>query len=302
MTPAAAPAMRAARFAPQLGAWIVENLDRGASPVALVQALQAQQMAADVAIAIMQAFVAARATGRPVPLDSLEWDAAAPPDFLCDTPRLAAGGTIQAIDRCVQVLARAQRPALALLGGVLNADECAELIALARDRLVPSTLVDVDSGHDVVSAQRRSFGMFFRPAENALIARLDRRLAALMNLPPENGEGLQVLYYPNGGGSAPHFDFLLAANPANRASLARSGQRVATLVTYLNTVEGGGETVFPQVGWAVSPQPGHAVQFEYCNRLGQLDAASLHASAPVTRGEKWVATKWMRERRFVPAG
>ena len=29
---------------------------------------------------------------------------------------------------------------------------------------------------------------------------------------------------------------------------------------------------------------------------------SLHASAPVAEGEKWVVTKWMRQRRFVPVG
>jgi prolyl 4-hydroxylase len=43
------------------------------------------------------------------------------------------------------------------------------------------------------------------------------------------------------------------------------------------------------------------VYFEYCNSRGQVDHASLHASAPVERGEKWVATKWMRQRRFVSA-
>jgi prolyl 4-hydroxylase len=29
-------------------------------------------------------------------------------------------------------------------------------------------------------------------------------------------------------------------------------------------------------------------------------ARPRHASAAVTRGDKWVMTKWMRERRFVP--
>jgi len=43
------------------------------------------------------------------------------------------------------------------------------------------------------------------------------------------------------------------------------------------------------------------VYFEYCNSRGQVDAASLHAGAPVTDGEKWIATKWMRERPFVSA-
>jgi len=46
---------------------------------------------------------------------------------------------------------------------------------------------------------------------------------------------------------------------------------------------------------------GNAVYFEYANSLGQTDPASLHASNPVIAGEKWVATKWMRQKKFVSA-
>jgi prolyl 4-hydroxylase len=143
--------------------------------------------------------------------------------------------------------------------------------------------------------------MFFRPQENPLVARLDRRLSELMNLPIENGEGLQVLHYPEGAQFPPHFDFLQETNAANRASVARSGQRISSLITYLNDVEAGGETVFPAVGWTVFPQRGNAVYFEYCNGRGQVDHRSLHGGCPVLRGEKWVATKWMRQRQFVTA-
>jgi prolyl 4-hydroxylase len=161
-------------------------------------------------------------------------------------------------------------------------------------------VLDPQTGRDVVAAYRSSLGMFFRPQENDLVARLELRFAQLMNLPVENGESLQVLYYPPEAGSAPHFDFLQASN-AGRASIERSGQRVSTLVTYLNDVEAGGETVFPQAGWSITPQLGNAVYFEYCNSLGQVDSRSLHAANPVQRGEKWVASKWMRQHRFVPA-
>jgi len=163
-------------------------------------------------------------------------------------------------------------------------------------------LVDPATGQDIVSDKRTSYGMFFRLAENDFIARIDRRLSALTNLPIENGEGLQVLHYPVGGGSEPHFDYLQPTNVANRESIARSGQRVSTLVTYLNDVPAGGQTVFPTLGWAVSPLRGNAVYFEYCDDAGRVDPRSLHASAPVTQGEKWVVTKWMRQRRFVSAG
>jgi prolyl 4-hydroxylase len=73
------------------------------------------------------------------------------------------------------------------------------------------------------------------------------------------------------------------------------------MVSYLNDVPAGGETVFQAAGWTVSPQRGSAVYFEYCNSLGEVDHASLHSSNPVERGEKWVATKWMRARPFVSA-
>lgn len=91
-------------------------------------------------------------------------------------------------------------------------------------------------------------------------------------------------------------------NAANQASLARSGQRVSTLVVYLNDVDAGGEITFPEIGFAVSPRKGNAVYFEYCDGAGQLDGRTLHVGCPMQAGEKWVVTKWMRQRRFVPAG
>ena len=122
-----------------------------------------------------------------------------------------------------------------------------------------------------------------------------------MNCPLENGEGLQVLRYGKNAKNTPHFDFLAPTNQTNRDSLARSGQRISTLVVYLNDVAMGGETVFPELGLSVAPRKGNAAYFEYANSLRQVDHKSVHAGAPVYEGEKWAVTKWMRERRFIPA-
>ena len=290
---------RLIRFAPQLGHWLTQNLDRGQAPSALVDTMRQQGMEAHAAEAIVAAYVAARGRGATPPADSIEL-----PEQASTAPvaRLAPGTRIAAGDREIVVHMRTGDPVCAALGNVLDADECRTLIEMARLRLKPSTLVDLATGQDVVSDKRTSWGMFFRLAENDFIARLDRRLSLLMNLPLENGEGLQVLHYPTGAGSEPHFDYLQPSNAANRESIQRSGQRVSTLVTYLNDVPAGGQTIFPALGWATSPLRGNAVYFEYGDDRGQVDARSLHASAPVTQGEKWVVTKWMRQRRFVPAG
>jgi prolyl 4-hydroxylase len=245
----------------------------------------------------------ARARGKPLPQDGIGVDEVQAARYRYEAPRLAAGTSIDVGDRRVRVALRLERPMVAVLDNVFSPEECDDLIALATPRLQPSTIVDPASGKDVMSMARTSEGMFFRPQENALLERIDRRLALLMGLPLENGEGLQVLHYLAGGAqSSPHFDFLMPTNAANEASLARSGQRVSTLVAYLNDPQAGGETVFPEAGITVAPRKGSALYFEYCNGAGQLDPLSLHAALPVLAGEKWVATRWMRQRAFRAAG
>jgi prolyl 4-hydroxylase len=288
------------RFSPDLSDWLVKNLHQGHAPAALIDIMVAQRMEPGTARTIVQAFVAAIQARKPVPLDSVplaEHEFSHKPQ----PPRLADGAVHKTCDREIRVLARLQQPVLAVLSNVMSPEECRTLIDLARPRLKPSTIVDLDSGQDIVAAYRNSFGMFFRLEETAFIARLDRRVSELMNLPVENGEGLQVLYYPTGAASAPHVDFLQITNEANRTSIARSGQRVSTMVTYLNDVPAGGETSFPELGWAITPHLGNAVYFEYCDSQGFVDWRSLHAGSPVLVGEKWVASKWMRQRKFVSA-
>jgi len=289
---------RLIRFAPQLGHWLTQNLARGEAPQALVGTMRRQGMEARAAEAIVAAWLDARRRGVAPPVDSIEL----PDDSAAPAPaRLAPGTRIDGGDREVVVHMRIEDPVVASLGNLLDADECRTLIELARPRLEPSTLVDPMTGRDVVSEHRTSWGMFFRREENEFIARLDRRLSRVMNLPLENGEGLQVLHYPTGAGSEPHHDYLQPTNAVNRESVQRSGQRVSTLVTYLDDVPGGGQTIFPALGLATSPLRGNAIYFEYGDDHGAVDARSLHASAPVTQGEKWVVTKWMRNRRFVTA-
>ena len=281
--------------------WITDNLQRGNSPTAMIEALVNQKFEPKVARGLVDAFVSAHAAGAPPPEHTVKLDMAAP-EYQYETPRIAPGNVIHAADAEVRVLQRLERPVIVLLEGVLSDAECSDLIELARPRLRRSTVVDPGTGTNTVADYRNSEGMFFRLGETALIARLEQRFSALMNGPVENGEGLQLLRYGAGGDTfAPHFDFLIPSNATTSDSIARSGQRLSTLIVYLNDVPQGGETVFPAVGLSVTPRRGNAVYFEYTNSHMQVGQKSLHAGAPVARGEKWVVTKWMRARRFVSA-
>ncbi|SMG55095.1 2OG-Fe(II) oxygenase [Paraburkholderia susongensis] len=286
-------------FPAEVRDWIASNLTRGVAPQALVNELVSRNNAVELASAMVNAVSSAFLYGTPMPGEKLEVGAA-PLAYEPEPLRVRNGALLQLGERKVRVLSRLQRPAAVHLADFLSAGECEQLIALARPRLDRSTVVDPVTGRNVVAGHRSSHGMFFRLGETPLIARLEARIAELTGLPVENGEGLQMLNYETGAESTPHVDYLIAGNDANRESIARSGQRVGTLLMYLNDVEDGGETVFPQLGWSVVPQRGHALYFEYGNRFGLADPGSLHASTPLRSGEKWVATKWIRARRFVP--
>jgi prolyl 4-hydroxylase len=285
---------------PRLRHWIENNLDRGCPPEQLIEGMIAQRFEPPIAQGLVRAFVDARATGVPLTADTVGIDIPAEA-YAQEPPRMAAGHSIVLSDRVVLVVARVARPVIAVLANVLSPEECEDLIALARPRLAPSTVVDPATGENRIAEHRNSEGMFFRLCETPFIATLDSRFSRIMNSPVDHGEGLQVLRYGPGTRSTFHFDFLVPRNAASEQSLRRSGQRVSSLVAYLNDVPGGGETTFPRAGLSVCPQRGNAVYFEYCNSRGQVDAESLHAGAPVTAGEKWAVTKWVRQRRFISA-
>jgi hypothetical protein len=105
--------------------------------------------------------------------------------------------------------------------------------------------------------------MFFRRGESELVQRIEARIARLLNWPVENGEGMQVLHYRPGAEYKPHYDYFDPAESRARPPSSRGGQRVATLVMYLNEPARGGGTTFPDLGLEVAPQRGHAVFFAY---------------------------------------
>ena len=208
----------------------------------------------------------------------------------------AGGWVVDGGDRTVAVLQRTEVPAVAVFADLLSAEECDTLIEAARPRLSASLTVDTQTGGEELHPDRTSQGMFFSRGENPLVARVEARIATLLGWPLENGEGLQILRYPPGAQYRPHYDYFDPGEPGTPAILQRGGQRVATLIIYLFEPEGGGATVFPDIALSVAPTRGNAVFFSY----GQPHPASLslHGGDPVTKGEKWIATKWLREREF----
>lgn len=213
-------------------------------------------------------------------------------------PRLDGGNLLDGGDRQVRVLSVMDAPRLVHFGGLLSAEECDALVALAEARLEPSTVVDDIAGSFVPHADRTSAGACFQRAEFGLVATIEQRIAALLHWPVDHGEGLQVLRYAPGAEYKAHFDYFDPDKPGSAVHLAQGGQRVGTLVMYLSDVEAGGGTRFPRLGFEVWPAKGDAVFFTDVDAQGAVDPRTLHAGLPVLRGHKLIATKWLRQQAY----
>ncbi|KTT22587.1 2OG-Fe(II) oxygenase [Pseudacidovorax intermedius] len=270
---------------PELRQWIQSQLAAGHSVATLRASMHAagwRDDATDMALAELE-----RGAAPELPPARTEM----PEPALAGDPLYLDAG-----DRRVQVMQTLAQPRVVVFGQLLSDDECEQLIAAARSRLARSLTVETKTGGEAVNADRTSDGMFFQRGENELVSRIEDRIARLLNWPVERGEGLQILRYSPGAQYRPHYDYFDPGEPGTPTILKRGGQRVGTLVMYLHEPERGGATTFPDVGLAVAPVRGSAVFFSYDRP--HPTTKTLHGGAPVEAGEKWVATKWLREGEF----
>jgi prolyl 4-hydroxylase len=272
------------QITPEILRWIVAQAGAGHAPEAVLEAMKRSGWSADVAARAIEESQRGSPDHVPDPI-------AAPAPLLAGKPSV-----VRTSDRVVQVLTTMTLPRVVVFGGLLSPAECDELVEAARARLERSRTIDNWSGSSEISTHRTSDGAYFERGETALLRRVEARIAELLDWPVDRGEGMQVLRYGLGAEYQPHHDFFDPTIPGNARMMRHGGQRVATLVTYIASPARGGVTAFPDVGLEVAPIRGNAVFFSY--GLAHRASLTLHGSEPVIEGEKWVATKWLREREF----
>lgn len=297
----------------ELTKWMRDNLVNGVRDVQLLADAKAAGWAEDIIQASMQAALVVLKVSPPVLKSTVKMQASQTQssgqvvllqpsntkasNLQIPEPNLENSPTyIDTFDRRVYIGAVMNLPRVVVFNNLLSEQECDELIALSEPKLSRSTTVNSSTGAFEVHEARTSEGTYFLLGENELCQRIERRIAELVRWPIENGEGLQILRYSNGATYTPHYDYFDPAAPGSATILKTGGNRVGTIVMYLQTPEKGGATTFPDVGFEVAPVKGSAVFFSYANP--HPSSKSLHSGAPVTQGEKYVATKWLRERAY----
>jgi hypothetical protein len=180
---------------------------------------------------------------------------------------------------------------------LLSDEECAYVIGISARLLAPAQVVDRSASRGAASALRtNSVAVLWPESQDLVLHALNLRLAKAAGLPVQNGEMMNILMYKPGEAYRAHFDFF----PSGVARADRGGQRIRTLLVYLNADYDGGETDFSEAGHKIKGDVGDAVLFHNCNAAtGEPDRATLHAGLAVTSGQKWLLSKWFRERAFV---
>ncbi|XP_022726920.1 probable prolyl 4-hydroxylase 9 isoform X2 [Durio zibethinus] len=189
-----------------------------------------------------------------------------------------------------------------------TAEQCKHVIEMAKLNLKPSTLA-LRKGETAESTKgtRTSSGTFISASEDktGTLDLIEKKIAKATGIPLSHGEAFNILRYEIGQKYDSHYD---AFNPSEYGP--QSSQRVASFLLYLSDVEEGGETMFPFendmrikgydyrqcAGLKIKPRRGDGLLFYSLFLNGTIDRTSLHGSCPVIKGEKWVATKWIRDQ------
>ncbi len=182
-------------------------------------------------------------------------------------------------------------PPVRLVRNLFSDAECDYVLRRAGPELRPSMIIDEATRRPRPHPVRTSFSMNFGPPdEDLVIHALNRRIAAVTGTDYATGEPLHVLRYTPGQEFRPHLD----------AIPGETNQRQWTAIVYLNAGFGGGETDFPELGICTLGGKGDGLVFRNATADGVADQRARHAGLPVTSGEKWVASRWIRQHAYEP--
>ena len=121
-----------------------------------------------------------------------------------------------------------------------------------------------------------------------------KKIETLTGVPDENSEYLQLLRYQTGQFYRTHHDYI------EHDQERPPGPRMLTAFLYLNDVEAGGGTNFPQLDITVMPKKGRILLWPSVlnSDPSKKDFSTNHQALTVEAGEKFAANAWIHLRNF----
>ena len=186
-------------------------------------------------------------------------------------------------------------PPIFVIVGFLSGEACDALVKCATPHFRPSGMAF--GGKEAAANVRTSSTVLLR-RDRTEAAPLLSAITRLLGKPPSHCEDVQCSRYNTGEYYRSHFD---GPGPeegeVHRQFNACGGQRLATVLVYLNSVAVGGETAFPTLrdgaGLRISPERGRALLFFPGHADGTIDTRLMHEALPAG-ATKYVSQVWVR--------
>ncbi|TQE12175.1 hypothetical protein C1H46_002245 [Malus baccata] len=168
-----------------------------------------------------------------------------------------------------------------------TAEQCESIIGLAKPRLKPSILA-LREGETEESTKdiRTSSGVFLSASDDksGTLDVIEEKIARATMVPRTHGEAFNILRYEIGQKYNSHYDAFHPDQYGPQKS-QRNGSNTDGTYDFRECV-----------GLKVKPRKGDGLLFYSLLPNGTIDMLALHGSCPVIQGEKWVATKWIRDQ------
>ena len=185
-------------------------------------------------------------------------------------------------------------PIVYVVTDFLSDQECNSFIDAGKNKLKRATVIS-DGEHEIHASRTNSY-CWIEHNINDVVHEVSKRFSILVKIPINNAEQFQLVHYGPGTEYKPHFDAFDKNTKEGKKNWFPGGQRMVTALAYLNDVEEGGETDFPDIGVSVKPNKGDVVVFHNCmDGSSDINPNSLHGGSPVIKGEKWAVNLWFRQ-------
>jgi prolyl 4-hydroxylase len=180
-----------------------------------------------------------------------------------------------------------------VVDNLITPNEAEYILETAKPMFSNSTIL---SGAD--DSIRKSETAWLKKSDQ-VVANLFGRLSKQFNFEIANVEDLQVVRYFPGGFYNDHHDSCCDDTQHCQDFVRKSGQRVLTILIYLNDDFEGGHTNFTNLDLTLKANPLGAIIFHPLQVGGNFcHPNALHKGTPVTSGVKYICNVWVRERPF----
>jgi len=184
-----------------------------------------------------------------------------------------------------------------IVDSVLTTEECQQIIEKATPLFARSAVV----GSSAPDSTRTSETAWIEKGD-PIAQKVFEKVIELTGKTLEHCEKLQVVRYQPGTYYRSHHDSCCDDSEGCLGFARDGGQRIATLLIYLNSEFTDGETHFPEHGdLKLKADPGSAIFFRPLARnVNKCHPKALHAGLPISTGTKYVCNVWVREDKFNP--